>query len=138
MQQALHYLPALQCIVDEACAVLGCTLLQLHHAHFIVQHNPIAIFSWHNDTQDLSLHRDAVTVIVPLNNAPAAVEIWGFNKHVYDGIGKAIAFPAAARHRSVSLKSVVDSKQDILDVDTCALQVEPVKLALFFSKNTKK
>jgi len=137
MQQALEYLPPLQSIVDEACEVLGCTELELQHAHFIVQNNPIAIFSWHNDTQDLRLHRDAVTVIVPLNNAPAAMEIWGFNMHVYEGIGKAIAFPGAARHRSVSLKSVVDSKQDFLDVDTCALQVEPVKVALFFSKDKK-
>lgn len=124
-------------IVEQACQLLGCTLDALHHAHFIVQYSPLAIFSWHNDAADLAMSRRAVSVIVPLNDAPSAMEVWGFAVHKYSGAGRAIAFPSEARHRSVPLHETVDTREDIIKVAAQDLQAHPVKLALFFARPKK-
>lgn len=132
LASALRKWPSFTRVVQGACAALGVTLAALHHAHFIVQFSPLAIFSWHNDAQDLCLTQRAVSVIVPLNDAPSGVELFGFDMHQYRGTGAAVAFPSVARHRSVALRPVRDTKEGILAVDTHTLQSHPVKVALFF------
>lgn len=88
------------------------------HTSFTLQNSTLAIFTWHNDAADLQLIQRAVSVVVPINIAVSAMEIWGFDVHKYSGAGAAVAFLSAAWHISVSLRPLVDRQEDIMSVDT--------------------
>lgn len=136
LEHALAALPPFHKIATASSAHLGCSIENLQHAHLLVQYSPLALFSWHDDVSDLSLSSDAVTIIVPLNDVPSGLVLWGFATHCYLKAGCAVMFPAGARHRSVAMQTVSQNKHSISSVGEHELMYEaPVKLALFFAKS---
>lgn len=136
LRQACVALPALNVIVLEACKLLGCDVEWLQCAHFLLQYSPLAVFTWHNDAGDLLLDNRAVSVIVPLDEVPSGVELWGFGLHLYEGVGACAVFPGAARHRSVAMRPVHDTGKLILQVAPDEWEGTSVKLALFFARRS--
>ena len=134
LQHAIDNHPPFKTLVMQACGLLGCTHEYIKQAHIIIQHTPLAVFAWHNDSFDLNLHRKAVSVIIPINDAASGIELWGFEEHHYKGTGCAIAFPAGAHHRSVPLMQLDAHTENIRAIPVDVLQNAPVKLAMFFSK----
>lgn len=79
--------------------------------HFLLQ-DPTeqASFSWHDDSADLGNEGDNVhmtSVIVSLSQQVSGMRVWGFEPHVYSGVGSGSVFAGAALHESVRMKGVV-------------------------------
>lgn len=128
---ALACVPGLQEVVDYVCKEIGASISNLHTLHFLVQANPLAVFSWHDDAYDLKMSRRMVTVVVSLNDVHSCMEVWGFLPAWFNGAGTAHAFPGGARHRSVKTSFTSESNVDIRA--SVVLRTCPLKLALFFN-----
>lgn len=118
------------------CEKLDCSVGNLKHAHFlVVQYSALSAFAWHNDASDMRLCDNSITLIVPLNDYPSAIELWGSGRQAYQRLGRGVVVLAAARHCSVPVGPLTDTTELQLDV-TCHMLMNcaPAKLALFFSK----
>lgn len=131
VQVVVDCVPGLKEVVRHVSLEIGTSDHNLHIIHFLLQSNPVAVFSWHSDAYDLRMPTRMVTAIVSLNEVPSCMEMWGFKPAWYSGVGAALAFPGGARHRSVRGGSVSEDHTTVID----ELQVRkgPVKLALFFT-----
>lgn len=125
---AVEAVPGLLDIVVHVCRELGARQKNVHIIHFLLQANPISVFSWHDDAFDLRMPRRMVTAIVSLNEVPSCMEVWGFQPAWFTGQGSAVAFPGGARHRSVRGEFASEVNNDVT-----ARSNGPVKLAIFFT-----
>ena len=109
--------------------------------HFLVQANPHAVFSYHDDAFDMQLSKRMLTVIVSLNCNVSGVEILGFKPVWYTGCGEAVAFMGAAIHRSVMPDTYTHKTASCMFAPTkkssclssgVELSKAPVKVAMFF------
>ena len=136
-------LPAFREVVLRVFAHLGVGLSDglatLKFTHFLVQANPHAVFSYHNDAYDMRLSRRMMTVIVSLNCNVSGVEILGFEPVWYTGCGQAVAFLGAAIHRSVmpvthaqETACLAPTKKSRCPPFGGDLSKAPVKVAMFF------
>ena len=138
-------LPAFREIVLRVFAHMGLGfsdgMASLKFTHFLVQANPHAVFSYHNDARDMRMSRRMMTTIVSLNCNVSGVEILGFKPVWYTGCGEAVAFMGAAIHRSVMPDTYTHKTASCMFAPTkkssclssgVELSKAPVKVALFF------
>ena len=86
--------------------------------HFILQdHSQQASFSWHDDSRDIG-HEGyhMTTIIVSLSTELSCMRVWGFEPHLFDGMGAACAFPGAALHESVPRSPVAPAGKPVRKV----------------------
>ena len=135
-------LPAFREIVLRVFAHLGLGfsdgMASLKFTHFLVQANPHAVFSYHNDAFDMRLSKHMLTIIVSLNCNVSGVQILGFRPVWYTGCGQAVAFMGAAIHRSVMPDTYAHNMACLAPMkkSSCLFGLDvskaPVKVAMFF------
>lgn len=133
LPHALKHLPGMQRLVDEVCERFGVLPSQLQHVHALVQANPYALFSWHDDASDMRLSKRSTTVVVALNHVQSAFQLWGFRHALLWCRGQMAAFPGAALHRSLGSVFAGNMEQnDITTMSDAVLSSAPHKLVMFF------
>ena len=136
-------LPSFRQVVLRVFAHLGLGftdgMAHLKYTHFLVQSNPHAVFSYHDDAHDMRLSKRMLTIIVSLNCNVSGVEILGFKPVWYTACGEAVAFMGAAIHRSVMPETyahqdecLVPTKKRKCVSSELELSKAPVKVAMFF------
>ena len=99
---------------------------RLKFIHFIRQRSPQGRFAWHVDHKDTDLTDRLVTIVVLLHGTNTGMQVYGFDRFGYEGVGSAAMFAGAAVHRSVY--------QVLPPTARWAQHQQPevVKLAMFF------
>ena len=133
MQHAYMHMPGFEVLVGEACKTFGVAPKHLKHVHALVQANPHALFSWHDDASDMRLSARSMTVIVALNQVLSAFQLWGFSHVLMSSRAQMVAFPGAALHRSLgSVCSLSSELSDMTTMPHVMLKGAPHKLVMFF------